>query len=147
MTTARRQQICLGITPFYHCVTRCVRRAYLCGYDRVSERNLDYRRQWIEDRLVVLAEVFCIDIAGFAVMSNHYHVVLHVDQEKANTLSDDEVLDRWLRLYRGTDAVRRFRTGEELSATELNLVATTVALYRDQLSNLSRFMCRNLDSI
>ena len=140
MTTARRQQICLGITPFYHCVTRCVRRAYLCGYDRVGKRNLNHHWQWIEDRLVLLAEVFCIDIAGFAVMSNHYHVVLHVDQEKANALSDDEVQDRWLRLYCGTDAVQRYRAGEELSATELNLVATTVALYRDHLSNLSRFM-------
>ena len=119
MTTARRQQICLGITPFYHCVTRCVRRAYLCGYDRVGKRNLDHRRQWIEDRLVLFAEVFCIDIAGFTVMSNHYHVVLRVDREKADVLSDDEVLDRWLRLYRGTDAVRRCRAGGELGAPEL----------------------------
>ncbi len=140
MTTPRRHQICLSVTPYYHCVTRCVRRAFLCGYDRVNRRRCDHRKQWIEDRLILLAEIFCIDVAGFAVMSNHYHVVLRVDQEKANGLSDDQVLDRWLSLYRGTELVRRYRAGEELSAGERQLVAKTVSEYRDHLSNLSRFM-------
>lgn len=70
---------------------------FLCGYDRVNRRRCDHRKQWIEDCLILLAEIFCIDVAGFAVMSNHYHVVLRVDQEKANGLLDDEVLDRWFK--------------------------------------------------
>ena len=69
MTKPRREQISLEATPYYHCVCRCVRRAYLCG------DAYEHRRQWVEDKLLELAEVFCIDIAAYAVMSNHYHVV------------------------------------------------------------------------
>ena len=29
-------------------------------------------------------------------MSNHYHLVLHVDQHRSRQWSDDEVIDRWL---------------------------------------------------
>ena len=140
MATARRKQICLSVTPFYHCVTRCVRRAYLCGYDKKNKRHLSHRKQWIEDRLIRLTDAFCIDVAGFAVMSNHYHVVLKVDLEKAKTLSDHAVVDRWLTLYRGTPLMRRYRAGEKIDKSELETVRATVTLYRDHLTNISRFM-------
>jgi len=67
----------------YHCVSRCVRRAFLCGDDAYSGRNFDHRKQWLEDRLVELAEVFSISVLAFAVMSNHLHAVLHVDPANA----------------------------------------------------------------
>ena len=57
MTTARRKQVCLDVTTVYHCVTRCVRRLYLCGYGKLTHRNHDQRRAWTEDRLLLLAEV------------------------------------------------------------------------------------------
>jgi len=57
VTIARSQQISLDHTPYYHCTTRCVRRAFLCGIDRYSGKKLDHRRQWIEDRLIYLSEV------------------------------------------------------------------------------------------
>ena len=100
MTQARKYQICLEETPFYHCNVRCVRRAFLCGHDISTNQNFDHRRQWIVSRLQFLSHIFSIDICAYAVMSNHYHVVLHVDKTRALAWTDDEVIERWMQLYR-----------------------------------------------
>ena len=51
----------------YHCINRCVRRAYLCGQDPVSGKDFEHRRQWIQDRMQFLAGQFGVDVLGFAV--------------------------------------------------------------------------------
>lgn len=53
---------------------------------------------WVEERILAMQSVFCIDVCAYAVMSNHYHVVLHVDHQRAKALSAKEVLSRWLSL-------------------------------------------------
>ncbi len=140
MTTARRKQLRLDVTPVYHCVTRCVRRSFLCGYDKLTRKNYDHRRAWIEQRLLLLAEIFCIEIAGYSIMSNHYHVVLNVNADDALALSDDQVIERWLKLYRGSELVQRYNNGEQLTNSEQKQLKATVEQYRDNLTNISRFM-------
>jgi len=83
----------------FHCVSRCVRRAFLCGDDAYSGRNFDHRKQWLEDRLIELADVFSISVLAYSVMSNHLHVVMHVDPVNVGTWSDDQVATRWVRLF------------------------------------------------
>ena len=57
MPKARSSQISLTDTPYYHCVSRCVRRAFLCGEDRLTKRSYEHRRQWVEDRIHFLTKL------------------------------------------------------------------------------------------
>ena len=108
MTRPRSCLISLAETPWYHVVNRCVRRAFLCGQDAATGQCFEHRRGWIETRIRELASVFTIDVAAYAVMSNHYHVVLRVDADRAAGLTDDEVLARWTRLFTGPMLVQRY---------------------------------------
>ena len=58
MTRARQEQICASDTPYYHCIARCVRRAFLCGEDEFSGQSFEHRRQWIVERLTLLDQMF-----------------------------------------------------------------------------------------
>ncbi|MEX0827418.1 MAG: transposase, partial [Haliea sp.] len=76
MPQARYRLVDTQTTPYYQCVSRCVRRAYLCGIDRATGKNFDHRKQWILDRIKHLSSAFAIDVCAYAIMSNHFHLVL-----------------------------------------------------------------------
>ncbi len=65
MTIARSRQISLQDTPYYHVVSRCVRRAFLCGEDAHSGQSYEHRRQWVVDRLGQLSRLFAIGICTY----------------------------------------------------------------------------------
>ena len=99
MTQSRASLIAPGSPGTFHCVQRCVRRAFLCGVDRYSGQSFEHRKDWIEQRLRLLAECFAIAIHAYAVMSNHLHVVVQIDPAVVDTWSDDEIAERWVRLF------------------------------------------------
>ncbi len=96
---ARFEDLDLGSTCFYHCMVRCVRRAFLCGRDEYSGRDFEHRKAWVRERLRDLSAVYAMDVCAYAVMSNHVHVVLHVAVERAEGWSDDEVVARYGSLF------------------------------------------------
>jgi hypothetical protein len=49
------------------------------------------------------------------VMSNHYHVVLHVDSNKADGWTDQQVIEQWSRLYKRYMLADRYLAGEIMS--------------------------------
>jgi len=114
MARARGSLIDLSATPYYHVVSRCVRRAFLCGEDKYSGKNYNHRRQWVLDKIYLLSSIFAIDIAAYAIMSNHYHLVLRVDRGQGLTWSQDEVIERWYRLYHGNALVDLYRKYQRL---------------------------------
>ena len=144
MPRARKHLVCLSETPYYHVSSRCVRRAYLCGVDRVSGRSYEHRRGWIEDRVRVLSSLFSVTLCAWAVMSNHYHLVVRLNPEESDGWSDEEVLRRWTAVFRGPLLVQRYRAGDALSAAESVTLQDIAAVYRDRLVSLSWFMkCLN----
>ena len=140
----RSQLVSLEATTHYHCISRCVRRQYLCGFDAQTGRDFSHRRDWIRTRIFELSEVFAIDVCAYAVMSNHCHLVLSVDHERALTWDDREVARRWTKLFGGLPLVRSFAAGETLSEAQLAAVTLKVNVYSRRLFDISWFMrCLN----
>jgi len=140
MPRSRKSQVSLASTPYYHCVSRCVRRAFLCGKDAVTSHSFEHRRKWIEDKLHELTQIFAIDLCGYAVMSNHYHVILHIDQQVANDWTATEVIEQWHQLFSGNLFSQRHLKGDKLSAAESAVLSDCVAEWRSRLMNISWFM-------
>lgn len=125
MARARSEQIDLNVTSYYHCYVRCVRKAYLCGLNDEG-KDCNHRRGWIANQLKKLPQYFAIDVVSYAVMHNHYHVVLHVDRERALSWSAEEVRQRWRSLTKG-------HLGERPIFEEIER-------WRENLYNISWFM-------
>ena len=120
---------------FYHCTSRCVRRAWLCGEDTVTGQSFEHRKQWIEDRVLKLSTIFSVDLYAYAVMSNHYHVVVHLQPQGVYAWSDDQVAERWTQLSSNDDLDVRAKAKAALLADRERLTNA-----RTRLGSLSWFM-------
>ena len=94
----------------------------------------------MEDRLLFLSSIFAIDICAYAVMSNHVHVVLHVDVNQSQVWSDNDVVERWHRLHKGTLLTQMLARGATLSQGLLLTLDDTIAEYRRRLHDISWLM-------
>jgi len=144
MTQARSKQVSLQDTRYYHLISRCVRRAYLCGADSHTQKNYEHRRQWMVDRIRFLTSVFAIDVAAYAVMSNHYHLVVYIDESEALAWSEEEVCLRWQQLYHIHPLVERLQKGQSSCEAEKDKAHDIIHEWRSRLSDLSWLM-RNLN--
>ena len=144
MTRPRKELVSVQDTPYYHVVSRCVRRSFLCGIDNQSGKNYEHRRQWIEDRIRILSSLFSIDICAYAVMSNHLHIVAKLRPDEIDSWSDKEIVNRWLCLFKGPLMIQKWQAEENLSEAQLDCVNDIIKVYRKRLSSLSWFMkCLN----
>ena len=140
MTRARNQLISLDTTPYYHTISRCVRRAFLCGEDTLTGKNYEHRKQWAIDRLRELSGVFAIDICAYAIMSNHYHLVLRINSQKADAWSDAQVIERWGKLFKIPLLVTRYQSGGTTSQAEKSKARAIIKDWQERLSDISWFM-------
>ena len=142
MTIARKHLVDPTSAGFYHCTNRCVRRTFLCGFDEASGRNYSHRKDWIENRILELAEIFSIEIFAYAVMSNHYHIVLYIDPNLPNTWSDDEIVEKWFRLYPSRLDLPQFANQRAMRKSAILNDEALLTVYRKRLGCLSWFMKR-----
>ncbi len=140
MPKPRKSLIAVESTPYYHCVARCVRRAFLCGTDVQTGTSYEHRRGWLEDRLLELPTIFAIDVAAYAIMSNHYHAVLHINVKRAKSWSDLDVVERWHQLFSGTLMSQNFLKNGCLPAVEMLVFQDVIDKWRVRLQDISWFM-------
>lgn len=140
MATARKLEATLQFTPYFHCTSRCVRGAFLCGFNKDTGQDFSHRRHWLKARLLKLATVFSIKLAAFAIMENHFHVVLKVEQKAADEWSERDVILRWHQIFKGTELSRRYLELGELTAEETRALTLSTRRWRKALTDISWFM-------
>jgi REP element-mobilizing transposase RayT len=134
MTMARSRLVDLDVTRYYHCISRCVRRAFLCG------EGYEHRKVWIEERIELLARNFSVSVCGFSVMDNHLHVLARLDPDLALEWTTEEVVRRWIAVYPprtlDVDDPKILQMWVDHEVKDEARVAT----YRERLKDLGWFM-------
>lgn len=143
MTVARAQIIDSSVSRYYHCISRCVRHSYLCGEDRVSGKNFNHRKSWLVERMKFLASLFSVKVAAYAILSNHYHLIIYWDIEQGEKWCDDDVIRRWCQLYNNSLGLA-YLNGESLSPEQLQTLKEMIVVWKNRLMDISWFMrCLN----
>ena len=143
MGLPRSKYVQEGKEGVYHCFSRCVRRAYLCGFDALTGRDFSHRKALLLARVRELATIFAIEVCAYAVLATHYHLILRVRPDIVAGWSDWEVARKWLKLFPS----RRDREDNPLPPEERDICALAgqaerIKELRQRLSSLSWFMGR-----
>ena len=125
---------------YYHCIARCVRRAYLCGYDEFSEKDFSYRRNQIVERMNFLSRVFYIEIGHYAIMANHLHLVMKNRPDQVLSAENEEIVDRWLKLFPQNSKTQKDKLRIESLRKSLAEDDTWCLKIRERLSDISWYM-------
>ena len=140
MPKPRYRRVSVEDTQYYHCISRCARRAFLCGKDAQTGYDFSHRRQWIIDRIKLLCSLFAVDLCAYAIMSNHYHIVVRINSEQVPEWSDEEVARRWMQVFTGPVLMHQYIGNADLTGSEHKQVAELIATWRERLCDLSWFM-------
>lgn len=136
--TPRREVFDPDTVGVYHCFNRIVRRSFLCGVDPHTGKDYSHRRDWLYQRLKYLAHYFAIDVLAYAILSNHYHLVLRNRPDRVAAMGDREVVKAWLMIcpkaQKRADGTAAPPTDAEIRA---ELKQSRVAELRKRLSNPS----------
>lgn len=125
----------------YHCISRCVRRAFLCGKDPYSGKCFSHRRAYIQRNLKDLSLHFCLKVIGSSIQTNHLHVVVKLDPFASVPLKPEQVVRRWRRIF----PLKRDKTGKPVELTDDELMkeignTALVSEWRCRLVNLGWLM-------
>jgi REP element-mobilizing transposase RayT len=145
MATPRKEVVTDGQTGVYHCISRCVRRAFLCGFDKYLNRSFEHRKEWIKERLQLLVSNFAVDLCSYALMSGHLHLILRTAPDQVDDWTDEDVARRWLTIFPMSG--HKSHDPDKISATEFQMLVMNkkrIKEIRERLSSVSWFMrCLN----
>ncbi len=144
MTKPRSKVVDPNLTKWYHCISRCARQAFLMkdpdeqAKDSPNRDRID-RKQWVQDRLQLVAESYAISVGAFSILDNHFHFLLKLEPERANSWTPEEVVRRWAKLHPPRKKGKRMEVTEDWVNEQVKN-AEIVATWRHRLSNLGWFM-------
>ncbi|PCJ51310.1 MAG: hypothetical protein COA79_26605 [Planctomycetota bacterium] len=143
MTIARKDLINENEVGTYHITNRCVRHCWLLENPHDPDRDYSHRKKWFYDALEKFADIFCIDIGGYAIMSNHYHLVLRNRPDLREKLSDNDLAFRWLSLHPTAESKREKRSKPTKLEISIFLESPeNLKKCKENLSCISTFMKR-----
>ena len=110
----------------------------MCGEDVVTGKSFEHRRQWLLDRIKNVTSIFDIDVCSYAIMSNHFHIVIRVGD--TSEWPANRVLMAWQGLYSLPVLCDRYLKGQINTEAELRRVNEFVTNYRSRLMSVSWYM-------
>jgi len=122
-----------------------VRQDFLLDTAELQKGEVNYRNGWIQNRLLLLSDVFAIDLLSFAIMDNHTHLVLFANKDLAKQWSNIEVLKRWSKLGKLPLLCQLYLNKDwrsKLNEIELLIVLEQIDGFRSKLADISAFMSR-----
>lgn len=149
MTKPRALSVDMTHTRYYHVTSRCVRRAWLLGRDPLTGINHNHRKTVFLNHLKHLRRFFAVEVMGYAVMSNHFHLVLRYDPNASRAWDDEEVARRWCATFNGLPLDQRlsgptdpadFSVEQALQFQQLLLNPNRLQRCRLALGSISAFM-------
>lgn len=140
MTSARKNFMQANIIGTFHLFVRCVRRAFLQGFDEYSGKDYNHRKFWIPDKIRLLLKAYAIDIAAFANMDNHYHLVARNRPDLLIDLTPLEIVARWLIIHPTKEMRKENRNTPSKEDLDKTLLKYGDKKLRSRLSDISWFM-------
>lgn len=136
----RSEQFPADEVAIAHVTQRCVRRAFLAGFDPATGKDYSFRRDWIRRRMEALVSAFAVEMLAYSILSNHIHLMLRVRPDIVAQWTDEEVALRWLRVFPGRRLEEHLAEPTENDVKTLANNREKLAKIRLRLSNLSWFM-------
>jgi len=143
-------------TTLYHVTSKCVRSLHLLAtpdpgsgpesdggracVSLVSGGGGDRRKQFMLSVLQVLDAATCIEIAAFAIMDNHVHLLLRVLPKEPRTWAARDIARRWLLLHPPRNGYGRLRDVTDDDIQQLANDGEWVEATRDRLTSISFYM-------
>lgn len=88
MRRPRSERMPVGQPGVWHILSRCVRREMLL--------EPAARRQWVSERMASWLDILAVDLLGYALMGNHFHLVVRTRPDQADQWTEAEVAQRLL---------------------------------------------------
>jgi len=86
----------------------------------------------------VRCSVFAVDLCSYAILSNHYHLVIRLAPDQARSWSDEEVMVRWEKLF-GIATPIGIGLADSASLEQRAVAVEMIDVRRQRLTDLSWF--------